>query len=260
MGMKFKAACVQAAPVYMNLEASVRKGVAIIEEAASNGARLVAFPETWLPGFPWFIFLGAPVWGLQFVPRYHANSMALDSEEMRALQDAAKANNIFVLMGFSERCAGTRYMAQVLIDDDGEIRYTRRKLKPTHVERSIFGEGDGSDFQVAATELGNIGSLNCWEHVQPLSKMAMFSLNEEIHVASWPSFCLYRDIAYALGPEASLAASQVYAIEGSCYVLAAVAVVSQEMFDTLADSPEKAYLLNPRTSGPGGGLRHDLRA
>ena len=129
MGMKFKAACVQAAPVYMNLEASVRKGVAIIEEAASNGARLVAFPETWLPGFPWFIFLGAPVWGLQFVPRYHANSMALDSEEMRALQDAAKANNIFVLMGFSERCAGTRYMAQVLIDDDGEIRYTRRKAE-----------------------------------------------------------------------------------------------------------------------------------
>ncbi len=254
MGMTFKAACVQAAPVYMNLEASVRKGVGIIEEAATNGAKLVAFPETWLPGFPWFIFLGAPVWGLQFVPRYHANSMAADSDEMRALQAAAKANEIFVLMGFSERCGGSRYMAQTLIDDRGEIRYTRRKLKPTHVERSIFGEGDGSDFQVATTQLGNIGSLNCWEHVQPLSKMAMFSLNEEIHVASWPSFSLYRDIAYALGPEASLAASQVYAIEGSCYVLAAVAVTSQEMFDVLADTPDKAYLLNPRTSGPGGGF------
>lgn len=251
---KFTAACVQAAPVYMNLEESVAKAVRLVAEAASKGARLIAFPETWIPGYPYFAWLGAPVWGLQFIPRYHSNSLAVDSDEMATLCAAAADNEIFVLIGFSEREGGSRYMAQALIGADGELAFSRRKLKPTHVERSVFGEGDGSDFQVAETELGNIGALNCWEHLQPLSRMAMYSKHEEIHVAGWPSFCLYRDMAYALSPEVNIdGASMMYGVEGGCFVLASVAVVGQDCFDMLCDTPDKAQLLNPRTGKPGGG-------
>jgi aliphatic nitrilase len=252
---KFKAACVQAAPVFMNLDATVDKAIGLMREAAREGAQLVAFPETWLPGYPWFIWLGSPAWALQFIPRYHENSMAVDSPQMRALAGAARDCGIYAVFGFSEKAGGSRYMAQALVGPDGRILFTRRKLKPTHVERTVFGDGDGADFQVAETPLGNIGALNCWEHLQPLSKMVMFSLNEEVHVAGWPSFCLYRDMAYALGPEVNInGASMMYAVEGGCYVLASVAVTGQDTFDLLCDTPDKARLLNPRTGKPGGGF------
>ncbi len=134
---RFTAACVQASPVYMDLQGSVAKAVQLIGEAAGNGARLIAFPETWIPGYPFFAWLGAPAWGLQFIPQYHDNSMAVDSDEMRTLCAAARDNGIYVLIGFSEKVAGRRYMAQALIGPDGQLLYTRRKLKPTHVERSV---------------------------------------------------------------------------------------------------------------------------
>jgi len=249
-----KAAAVQAAPVFMNLDASIDKAAALIDEAAKRGAELIAFPETWLPGFPWFIYLGTPADALAFFPRYHANSMALDSPHMLRLQGIVKRAGVTVVMGFSERAMNSRYMAQAIIDPDGKLLLTRRKLKPTHIERTVFGEGDGSDLVVVDAPFGRLGALNCWEHIQPLMKMAMYAQHEEIHVAAWPSLSIYRDIAYALGPEVNNAASMMYAVEGGCFVLAPCAVISQEMFDLLCDTPHKAHLLNPRTDGPGGGF------
>ena len=250
----FKAAAVQAAPVFMNLDASVDKAVALIGEAAAQDVKLIGFPECWLPGYPWFLWLGAPAWGLQFVPEYHANCLRRDGPQMDRLKAAAKAGGINVLIGFSEIDGASLYMAQTMISDEGEILFHRRKLKPTHVERTLFGEGDGSDFNVVDTSCGKVGALCCWEHLQPLSKYAMYSMHEQVHVASWPSFTLYRGMAYALGPEANMAASQTYALEGSCYVIATTALTSQEMFDKLCDTPDKAQLLNPATGKPGGGF------
>jgi aliphatic nitrilase len=226
----------------------------LIEEAARAGAELVAFPETWLPGFPWFIYLGTPADALAFFPRYHDNSLAVDSPQMRRLQAIVKRAAVTVVMGFSERAMGSRYMAQAIIDPKGTLLLARRKLKPTHIERTVFGEGDGSDLVVVEAPFGRLGALNCWEHVQPLMKMAMYAQHEEVHVAAWPSLSIYRDIAYALGPEVNNAASLIYAVEGGCFVLAPCAVISQEMFDVLCDTPEKAHLLNPRTNRPGGGF------
>ncbi|ABD56652.1 carbon-nitrogen hydrolase family protein [Jannaschia sp. CCS1] len=252
---QFKVAAVQAAPVFMNLDSGVDKAIALIEDAAKQDVKLIAFPETWLPGYPWFLWLSAPAWGLQFVPEYHANCMRRDGPHIQRLCEAAAKNDINVMMGYSEIDGGSIYMAQSMISSSGEILFHRRKLKPTHVERTLFGEGDGSDFQVVDTDCGRVGALCCWEHLQPLSKFAMYSMNEQIHCASWPSFTLYRDMAYALGPEANMAASAVYALEGQCYVIAATAITGQDMFDKLCDTPDKAHLLNPRSPGtPGGGF------
>jgi aliphatic nitrilase len=240
---RFRLAAVQAAPVFLDRDATVEKGVALIEEAARNGADLVGFPETWIPGYPWWIWLGSPAWGMQFVPRYHASSLVLGSPQVQRLADAAGDAGVHVVMGYSEKDGGSLYMGQMLIDRAGGVVATRRKLKPTHVERSVFGEGDGSHLAVHELDIGNVGGLCCWEHLQPLSKYAMFALNEQVHVASWPSFSLYRGMAFALGPELNTAASQMYAAEGGCYVVASSAVVSQEMVDLLCDTPEKHELL-----------------
>lgn len=240
---KFKAAAVQAAPAFLDLEGSVAKAIRLIEEAAPNGAKLIAFPECWIPGYPFWIWLGSPAWGMQFVQRYFDNSMTAGGPEMEQIQEAARDNQIHVVLGFSERDGGSLYMGQAIIDDEGVRLATRRKLRPTHVERSVFGEGDGSDLKVHETSIGRLGALNCWEHIQPLTKQAMFSQNEEVHVASWPAFSVYRGAAYALGPEVNLAATQIYAVEGGCFSIAATSTVSRDMVDMLCDTVDKRELL-----------------
>jgi nitrilase len=242
---RFTAAAVQAAPAFLDLDAGVDKAIALIAEAAANGASLIAFPETRLPGYPWFIWLDSPAWGLQFFQRYHDNSLVYGSPQAEKLAAAARQHEITVVMGLSERKAGSLYIAQWMIGPDGETIARRRKLKPTHVERTVFGEGDGSDLSVYDTPLGRLGGLCCWEHLQPLSKYAMYAQDEQVHVGAWPSFSLYRGGAYALGPEVNTAASRVYAVEGQCFVLAPCATVSPEMIELLCTDDTKRQLLLP---------------
>lgn len=244
MTLPSKVAAVQAAPRFMDLKGTVKKTTSLIEEAARNGAGLIVFPETWIPGYPFWAWLGAPAWGMQFVQAYSQNSLEIHSGDYNAICEAAAANNIHVMLGFSERCNNTLYIAQALIGPDGETIFTRRKLKPTHVERTIFGNGDGSDFQVADTPIGRVGGLCCWEHIQPLSKFVMFSDNEQVHCAAWPAFGLYAGIAYSLGHEINLRASQVYALEGQCFVIASCALVTQDMVDQLCETDEQRALLS----------------
>jgi len=240
---KILGAAVQAAPVYLDLDGSISKASSLIREAAQKGAKIIAFPETWLPGYPWWIWLGAPVWGMRFLQQYYENSLVKRSPQWKRLQEIARENEIMVVMGYSEREGGSLYMGQAIFGADGAVIASRRKLKPTHVERSVFGEGDGSDLAVHETPIGRVGALCCWEHLQPLSKYAMYSQNEQIHVAAWPSFNLYRDIAYALGAEVNNAASRIYAVEGACFVLAPCATISEEMVALLVDSPDKSEFL-----------------
>jgi aliphatic nitrilase len=239
-------AAVQAAPAFLDLDAGVDKAIRYIDEAAANGARLVAFPETWLPGYPWWVWLGAPAWAIMkgFVSRYFDQSLSYDSPQAARLADAARRAGVYVAMGLSERHGGSLYIAQWLIGPDGETVTKRRKLKPTHVERTVFGEGDGSDLGVYDTSIGRLGALCCWEHIQPLSKYAMYSQNEQVHVAAWPSFSVYDPFAVALGARVNNAASQIYAVEGSCFVLAPCATVSPAMIEELCDSQDKHMLLH----------------
>ncbi|MBL4853105.1 MAG: carbon-nitrogen hydrolase family protein [Robiginitomaculum sp.] len=248
MNNSFKAAAVQAAPEFMDRAGTVKKTIALIESAASNDASLIVFPETWIPGYPFWAWLGSPAWGMQFVQAYSQNSLEIASEDFRAICNAAAKGNIYVMLGFSEHYNNTLYIAQALIGPDGEVVFTRRKLKPTHVERAIYGSGDGSDFKVADTKIGRVGGLCCWEHLQPLSKYVMFNDNEQVHCAAWPAFSLYEGIAYSLGHEINMRASQIYALEGQCFVIASCALVTQEMVDKLCETDEQRALL-----GTGGG-------
>lgn len=247
--------------MFLDLEASIDKAIGLIAEAAQKGAQLIAFPETWLPGYPWFIWLDSPAWGMQFVQRYHDNSLIYGSPQADRIARAAKEHHIMVAMGHSEKQGGSLYMSQWIIDANGGTVAMRRKLKPTHVERTVFGEGDGSDLSVFETSLGRIGALCCWEHLQPLSKYAMYAQNEQVHIAAWPSFSLYRGGAHALGAEVNNAASQIYAVEGQCFVVAPCATVSREMVQLLCgDDMKKQLLLEgggfARIYAPDGQLMH----
>jgi aliphatic nitrilase len=262
MHPKFRAAAVQAAPVFLDLDASIDKALSLIADAARQEAQLIAFPETWLPGYPWFIWLDSPAWGMQFIQRYHDNSLVYGTAQAERIAQAAKQHRIMVVMGHSEKFNGSLYMGQWIVDADGETVAMRRKLKPTHVERTVFGEGDGSDLSVYDTALGRVGALCCWEHLQPLSKYAMYAQNEQVHIAAWPSFSLYRGGAYALGAEVNNAASRIYAVEGQCFVIAPCATVSKQMVEMLCtDDVKKQLLLEgggfARIYAPDGQLMHE---
>lgn len=240
---KLRVAAVQAAPVFMDLDATIDKTISLMKQAAEQGAKLVAFPETWIPGYPWWIWLNSPAMGMPFVQRYYDNSLVVGSAEFDRLAQAARDIGIWLSTGYSERADGSLYIAQALFDDQSRVVKTRRKLKPTHVERTVFGEGDGSDLAVMRTAIGNVGMLACWEHLQPLSKYAMYAQHEQIHIGAWPSFSLYRGAAHALGAEVNNAVSQVYAVEGQCFVVAPCATVSKAMREMLCAEPLQQQLL-----------------
>lgn len=253
-----KVACVQAAPVFLNLTATVDKTIALMKQASEQGAELIAFPETWIPGYPWFLWLDSPAANFPFVFQYHQNSMMLDSEHAKKIAQAAKDFNIYVVLGFSEKDQGSLYISQWIIDNTGKTVGNRRKLKATHIERTLFGESDGSSIKTYNTPIGRIGALCCWEHLQPLTRYAMYSQHEQIHIAAWPSFSLYKQQTAALSAEVNNAASRLYAAEGQCFVLAPCAIVSQEMVDLLCTDETKKQLLTvgggyARIYGPDGG-------
>lgn len=252
-----KAAAVQAEPVWLDLDATVDKAIDLIREAAAHGADIIGFPETFIPGYPWWIWLDSPADGMRFVPEYAQNSMTSDGPHMDRLRAAARESNIYVVLGYSAKVGRSLYIAQAFITAQGDLQGVRHKLKPTHVERTVFGDGDGSDLQVHETPLGRVGALNCWEHMQPLTKYAMFAEHEEIHVAAWPSFSVYEGAAHALSPEVNTAASRIYAAEGQAFVIAPCAVVGQAAMEKFCDTELKQQLLktgggHARIYGPDG--------
>jgi predicted amidohydrolase len=218
---KIKVAIAQASPVFLDLEKSIEKAVRLTREAVRSGARLVAFGESWLPGYPAWLDLcaGSAYWNHPPAKRVYArlveNSMVIPGPETDRLCAAAREYGVVVVIGVHERVDvgpghGTLYNTNLVIGSDGTILSRHRKLVPTHAERLVWGQGDGSGLEAVATTAGRVGSLICWEHWMPLARQAMHQSAEQIHVANWPTV---RDMYQV--------ASRHYAFEGRCFVLAA---------------------------------------
>ncbi|ROZ52772.1 carbon-nitrogen hydrolase family protein [Rhodococcus sp. WS1] len=239
----FRAAAVQAEPVWNDIDGGIDKTIALVSQAASEGADIIAFPEVWIPGYPWFLWLDSVAWQSQFILPYVNNSIEVGSSQFARIEKAARDAGIAISLGFSERENGSLYISQAFIDKHGVTTTVRRKLKPTHVERTMFGEGDGSDIQVIDTELGRVGALNCWEHLQPLAKYAMFSQGEQLHIAAWPSFSIFEGAVNALGPEVNVGAARQYAVEGQTFVLSPTGLIGEAGQTLVADTELKKQFL-----------------
>lgn len=136
---------------------------------------------------------------LPLLKKYRENSLESNSPEMDRIREAARANKIFVSLGYSELDLASLYTTQVMISPTGEVINHRRKIKATHVERLVFGDGTGdTTVSVVDTEIGRIGHLNCWENMNPFLKAYASSLGEQVHVAAWP---LYPDVATRKYPD-----------------------------------------------------------
>ena len=223
--MKIKVAAIQAAPVYLDLNASLEKAVRLIGEAAVQGAKLIAFPETWLPGYPAWLDCCRDVALWDYPPvkkvfaRLMGNSVMVPGTITEALAQAAREHAVVVNITVNERITegagrGTLFNTMLTFDANGQLLNAHRKIMPTYTERLVWGKGDGKSLQAVATAAGRVGGLICWEHWMPLARQAMHEAGEEIHIAAWPQV-----------KEMNLIASRHYAFEGRCFVIATGAVM-----------------------------------
>ncbi|KAI0198227.1 nitrilase [Astrocystis sublimbata] len=226
-----RVAAVQAEPEWNDLQKGVDKTVRLIAEAGNNGTNVMGFPEVWIPGYPWSIWSQSVTDNAEFMTEYFRNSLERDSEEMNRIRAAVKEAGLFCVLGYSERYRGSLYIAQSFIDENGDIVHHRRKIKPTHVERSIWGEGQGDSLKIVVkTSFGKIGGLNCWEHTQPLLRYYEYSQDVDIHIASWPPvFDGGSDkLPYHISGTMSSRLTQVMSMEGACFTAICSQILTEE--------------------------------
>jgi hypothetical protein len=172
-----RVAVVQHPPVTLHRQKTLERGVGLLEEAAAGGARLVSFPETWLPGYPEWIWRLRPAEDYALTGEIHGllieNAVDLKAGDLKPIQTAARKLKVTVSIGIHERdgeySRGTLYNTQVLIGPDGEVLNRHRKLMPTNPERMVWGTGDASGLRVSETpmrphllgELHAAGSVRC---------------------------------------------------------------------------------------------------
>jgi len=209
----------------MDLERSVEKALSLIGDAARLGAKLVVFPETWLPGYPAWLDCCRDVALWDHEPtkrvfaRLMANSVIVPGPVTETLAAAAREHQVVLNISAHERIRegagrGTLYNTMLTFGSDGLLLNRHRKIMPTYTERLVWGEGDGASLRAVDTEAGRVGGLICWEHWMPLARHVLHVSGEDIHVAAWPQV-----------KEMNLVASRHYAFEGRCFVIACGAIM-----------------------------------
>ncbi|RTM09628.1 MAG: carbon-nitrogen hydrolase family protein [Hyphomicrobiales bacterium] len=237
---------VQRAPHLLDLDAGTQTAIEEIGNAAERGANLVVFPETWLGGYPAWVF-GMAGWNDEEARRWFGKlavqSAVVGGPHIRAICGAARDREVTVVLGFNERArpaSATLFNSAITIGADGSILGVHRKLLPTHTERLVWTSGDAAGLHVHDTAAGRVGSLVCWEHFHPIIRQALHAEDEEIHVALWPDMTSPHEIA-----------SRHYAIEGRCFVVSAATYLPE---DAIPEDLRAAYAegVGGDASFPGG--------
>lgn len=257
----FKAAAVQAAPVFLNTDATVNKVCALIAEAASNGAKLVAFPEVFVSAYPYWSWVMNPVEGSPWFEKLVRSAIEIPGPEITKIAEAASRHKINVVVGANERNRygiGTIYNTVVTIADDGRILGRHRKLVPTWAEKLTWAPGDASALRVHDTSIGPLGALACGENTNTLARFALLAQGELVHVANYIALPVAPpdyDMADAIKVRAA-----AHSFEGKVFTIVSCSTISEEIIETLSVSqPRARELLTRRNSAFSGILGPDGR-
>lgn len=241
-------AVVQAAPVLFDKEACLEKTLALMEEAAANGAELIVFPELFIPGYPFGMTFGFTVGsrtaeGRADWKRYYDASILVPGPETARLAEAAKRLGVYVSLGISERDAvtATLYNSNLFIAPDGTVM-NHRKLKPTGSERVVWGDADRDFFPVMDTPWGPMGSMICWESYMPLARAALYQKGVALYISPNTND----------NPEWQHTIRHI-AIEGHCYFVNCDMIIPKSSYpEDLSDAAEAEIARLPETACRGG--------
>jgi nitrilase len=267
---KFKACAAHVAPIFLDADATVQKACALIAEASRAGARLIAFPESFVPGFPVWAGVQAPIKNHEFFKRIAANSIEVPGPEVATICAAAREHAITVSIGVSERSAvslGCLWNSNLLIGADGTLHNHHRKLVPTFYEKLVWANGDGDGLRVTATDIGKIGMLICGENTNPLARYTLIAQGEQVHISSYPPVWPTRlsnepgryDLASAIRIRAGAHSfeGKVFNVVSSGFIdqrtLAALRGIERDGRDTLEHSPQAVSMV----LGPSGEVISD---
>jgi len=245
----FKIAAIQASSILLDRDASTKKSCALIAKAAAEGATLAAFGETWLHGYGgygWSPIDGSEWW--EFAAKFNVEAVEVPSPTTDMLCDAARENDIDIVIGVVERdskTGGTLYCTALIIGREGEILGKHRKLKPTGAERVEWGENaTGQSLVVYDRGYAKISALNCWEHFMMLPSYALMAQGTQVHIALWPGR-EPREVPKApeaMWPRQHLM-SRSFASAGACYVICVAGVRGE------SDIPEEGKKWMPTFTG-----------
>jgi aliphatic nitrilase len=258
-----RVAAVQISPDLETPANTVTRVLGAIAEAAGRGARLIVFPETFVPYYPYFSFVHPPVVTGPEHLRLYEHAVVVPGPVTDAVADAARKNGTVVVLGVNERDHGSLYNAQIIFDADGSILLKRRKITPTFHERMIWGQGDGAGLKVVDTAVGRVGALACWEHYNPLARYALMAQHEEIHVGQFPGSMVGQIFADQI--EVTI---RHHALESGCFVVNATGWLTEAQIAAISPDeklrraltggcmtaivgPEGNHLVPPLTQGEG---------
>lgn len=233
---KFTAAAVQSSPVFLDVDATIDKCITLIQQATSNEAKLVVFPEVFIAGYPYWNWIMTPVQGSKWYERLYLCSVALHDDCITRLRSAVRNAGCYCVKGINERgcnSAGTIYNTLITIDPQGDIVAHHRKFVPTWAEKLTWTGGDGSSLNVIDTALGPLGSLACGENTNPLARFALLQQGELIHTASYialPVAPADYDMAQAIKLR-----SCTHSFEGKIFTITACSTISDDMIALLSE-------------------------
>jgi aliphatic nitrilase len=240
-----KVAAVQAASVFLDREESTQKACRLIREAGKKGARVIGFPEGFIPAHPVWYHHHAATGAVanELAVLLFKNSVEIPGLEIDALCGAAREANAYVVVGVCEklpRTIGTMFNTQVYIGPEGQLLGKHQKLVPTVGERLVHTGGFGDTFGSFQTEFGPMSGLICGENSNPLAVFALTAESTRIHVMSWPNH-----FPTSGDPMRNRVAvdSQAFAQMSKAFVISACGTVDEATIRMLQVGPEAEKLL-----------------
>ena len=257
----FRAAAVQASPIFLDTARTIQKAVSLIGEAARNGASLIAFPEVFVPGYPYWSWITDPVTGSPWFEKLSRASILIDGPEVATLCAAAREHGVHVVIGVNERSPiswGAIYNTMLFIGPEGTLLGRHRKLVPTWAEKLTWSNGDGSSLVVYQTAIGPLGGLACGENTNTLARFALLAQGELVHVASYIALPVAPpdyDMADAIRLRAA-----AHSFEGKLFTVVSCSTISEEMIAAMETVvPDARARLERKSSAFSGILGPDGR-
>ena len=237
--MTVKVCLIQDNPVFFDKKQSINKVEELTKKYAKQGCELIVFPESFIPGYPRFFSFGATIGsrtkaGRDLYLEYHNNSIDIESKELNQLEEIAKSENVYLVIGVTEKTNinGSLFCSMLYISPTKGLLGVHRKIKPTGTERIIWSEAAGESLVTFQTKIGKLGGLICWENYMPLARMSMYKKGVEIYIA--PT---------ADSREEWTATMKHIALEGRCFVLGCNQFFTKSMYpdrfqNIVKDEPE----------------------
>jgi nitrilase/aliphatic nitrilase len=243
---KFRAAAVQAAPVFLDRDATIDKLDTLVHKAVDAGADLIVFGESFIPAFPVWNLIYAPMDQHGFCRRMFENAVQVPGPHTRRLSEIAKRHRVLLSVGITEKgpiSMGTLFNTNLLFDRDGTLLNRHRKLVPTWAEKLTWANGDAEYLRPEKTDIGRVGALICGENTNTLARFALLAQGEQVHIATYPpAWPFYRPGGGAHNynlTEAIRLRSAAHAFEGKVFSVVASCALDADAIEQLSQADFK---------------------